>query len=122
MAWLRQWIADGAPAGAAAPAEQAAPTETPAAPAEPLSYEQIGPVLTETCGACHGDAKAKGLRVTDYASLMKGSDSGPVIVPGSPDESKIIAVLEGGHFARLTDEQMAWLRQWIADGAPETLE
>ena len=119
MAWLRQWIADGAPAGAAA---EAAPTETPAAPAEPVSYEQIGPVLTQTCGACHGDAKAKGLRVTDYASLMKGSDSGPVIVPGSPEESKIIAVLEGGHFAKLTDEQMAWLRQWIADGAPESLE
>jgi hypothetical protein len=48
-----------------------------------------------------------------------GSENGPVIVPGSPDESRIIEVLTGGHFAQLSDDQLALLRQWIADGAPE---
>ncbi|MEW6578967.1 MAG: hypothetical protein AB1435_07205, partial [Chloroflexota bacterium] len=56
--------------------------------------------------------------VTDYESLLAGGESGPVIVPGSPDESLILTVLKGGHFARLSDEQMALLEAWIAAGAP----
>jgi uncharacterized membrane protein len=108
MALLTQWIADGAPEGA--------PEEPARAPA---TYETVQPILVRTCGGCHsGDAPPKGLRVTDYESLLLGAEDGAVIVPGSPDDSRIIQVLTQGHFAKLTDEEMALLTQWIADGAP----
>jgi hypothetical protein len=83
------------------------------------TYEILQPLFVQQCGGCHGPVPSKGLRVVEYATLMAGSQDGPVIVPGSPDESRIVEVLSSGHFARLTDHQMALLKQWIADGAPE---
>lgn len=83
------------------------------------TYAILQPLFDQQCSACHGASPSKGLRVTDYASLLKGSADGPVITPGSPDQSKIIAVLTEGHFAKLTDHQLALLRQWIAEGVVE---
>ena len=82
------------------------------------TYQILQPLFTQQCGACHGPNPSKGLRLTDYESLMAGGESGLVVVPGAPDESKMLQALESGHFARLADHQMALLRQWIADGAP----
>lgn len=102
--------------------------QLPLQPAEPLpepgagaavTYATLQPALQQTCGGCHGMVATKGLNVTTYATLLAGAADGPVIVPGDPAASKLLAVLEAGHFAALTDEQMALLRQWIADGAPE---
>jgi len=86
---------------------------------QPSTYEVLQPILEQTCGQCHGDSPMKGLRVVTYDDLMAGGENGPVIVPGAPDESTIISVLEAGHFAKLSDEQMGWLIAWIAAGAPE---
>lgn len=83
------------------------------------TYEILQPLFEQQCGACHGASPSKGLRIIDYASLMAGSTSGPVITPGDPDNSLIIKVLTEGHFAKLTEHQLALLRQWIVDGAPE---
>ncbi len=83
------------------------------------TYEVLQPLFAQECGGCHGPVPSKGLRVTDYASLMAGSEAGPVIVPGSPDESVIVGVLIEGHFGQFDDHQLALLRQWIADGAPQ---
>lgn len=83
------------------------------------TYEILQPLFQQQCGACHGQNPSKGLRLTDYNSLMAGSESGPIVVPGAADDSKIVQVLEAGHFAHLTEHQMDLLRQWIADGAPE---
>lgn len=112
MRLLRQWIANGAPEGATAEA----------APAKPITYQDLQPALAQSCGGCHGESPTKGLRVTDYASLMAGGEDGLVIVPGSPDESLIVNVLTQGHFGKLTDLEMEHLRQWIAEGAPENPE
>lgn len=83
------------------------------------TYSILQPLFEQECGACHGPTPSKGLRVVDYAGLMAGSESGVVVVPGSPDDSLIVQTLEGGHFASLTKRQMELLRQWISDGAPE---
>jgi hypothetical protein len=40
---------------------------------------------------------------------MTGADSGPVIVPGSSDESRIVEVLQEGHYAQLSDEALSRL-------------
>ncbi|HEX3052290.1 MAG TPA: NapC/NirT family cytochrome c [Aggregatilineaceae bacterium] len=84
-----------------------------------LSYQTIQPILEERCARCHDEKATRGLNVTDYQSLMAGSEDGPVIVPGSVDESLIIQTLQAGHFGQLTDGEMELLKQWIEAGAPE---
>lgn len=84
------------------------------------TYEILQPLFNQQCSACHGEVPSNELRVTDYASIMAGSVNGPVIVPGSPEESRIVEVLQAGHFAELTDHQKELLIEWITDGAPET--
>ena len=83
------------------------------------TYAILQPLFLQECGACHGPVPSKGLRVTDYESLLMGSESGPVIAPGSSAESVIIATLEDGHFTQLTDHQLELLTMWIDNGAPE---
>lgn len=83
----------------------------------PTFASTIGPLLSARCGACHG--VAAGLSVTEYEALMAGSSSGPVILPGDPDGSRIVEVLLEGHFVRLGDEELQLLISWIAGGAPE---
>lgn len=94
----------------------AAPSETPTV-GGPTYADTIGPLLTERCGACHGGTA--GLTVTDYASLMAGSASGPVIVTGDPDASLIVEVQRGEHYAQLNEAELSLLIEWIANGAPE---
>ena len=79
--------------------------------------DTIGPLLTERCGACHGGMA--GLDVTSYESLMTGSASGPVVVPGDPEGSLIVQVQQGEHYVQLTEEELNLLVEWIADGASE---
>jgi len=105
---LRAWVAAGAPEG-----------EPPSAVV--ATYQAVQPILAGACGECHGpDDPTRGLNLTDYAALLAGGRSGPAVTPGDVENSLIIQVLGEGHFARLTDEQMALLREWIAGGAPET--
>src|SRR5262245_17301069 len=55
--------------------------------------KQVRPILAAECYACHsGQAKSPfaGLRLDSRWALMRGSDAGPVIVPGKPEESKLI--------------------------------
>ena len=70
-------------------------------PSEPITereetfFEQrVRPVLIEQCSQCHGDAPSKGLKLTEYDRLMAGGDDGPVVIPGEPDESLMIQVLD----------------------------
>ena len=46
---------------------------------------QIRPLLSEYCLQCHGpDEQSAQLRLDTHADLLKGGESGPVIVPGRP--------------------------------------
>jgi len=108
-------------------AEQLGIIQQPPTPAQvpvsaeglPITYQTLQPILEQQCGKCHGLTPIKSLRVTTYAGLMAGSIGGPVVVPGDPGKSKILTVLQNGHFARLPAAQMEWVRQWIEAGAPE---
>ncbi|MCD4686821.1 MAG: hypothetical protein K8S97_12885, partial [Anaerolineae bacterium] len=135
IALLKQWIAEGAleetpsvPEGeiaepdaediADADAEDAEDTGA-TTDADAVSYADLEPILTATCGGCHGEGVMIGLSVTTYDTLMAGGDNGPVVEPGEPENSTIIAVQEAGHYGQLDEEQIALLEQWIADGALE---
>jgi cytochrome c553 len=104
---------------------------------KPISSDQlkffearIRPVLATKCASCHSDQAAKaqgGLRVDTREGLLRGGDTGAAIVPGRPDESRLIAAIrheeeslrmppKGG---KLTDEVIADFEAWVAMGAPD---
>jgi hypothetical protein len=77
----------------------------------------IQPVLTQDC-------IAGGLSLDDYAGLMAGGTSGPVVVAGDPDQSLIIDRLEGTvpptmplNAPPLTTAEIDRIKQWILEGA-----
>ena len=86
----------------------------------------IRPVLMDTCGECHLDNPDGDLRVDSRASLLKGGETGPAIVPGDPDKSLLVhAIRREQGFPRmpksapkLPDATIAAFREWIRQGAP----
>ncbi len=85
----------------------------------------VRPVLVEHCQKCHGPEKQWGsLRLDSTAAMLQGGDTGPAIVPGKPDESRLILAIRqtDPDFSmppkgKLTDKQIADLTQWVQDGA-----
>jgi hypothetical protein len=83
------------------------------------------PVLEKNCVQCHGGkVRLKDLNLSSYESVMKGSESGPVVVPGKPDESRLYRAVHEGKMplgkARLSDADVAAIRAWIEAGAPSS--
>src|SRR5260370_29955815 len=85
---------------------------------------KIRPVLVERCYECHGDKKQKaGLRLDSKAALLKGGDSGPIVVPGKPNDSLILTALRYEEpktppKAKITSAIMAAFTKRIQSGAP----
>src|SRR6266511_191778 len=86
----------------------------------------VQPLLAQSCYDCHGSRKEEaGLRWDVKESALKGSEHGPVIVPGKSAESLMIHLVSGlneekimpAKGARLTPEQIGLLRAWIDQGA-----
>ncbi len=113
------------------PTETAIPTQTTtgATPSTPstaavsssLTWDTaIGAMLQAKCGTCHGAAATAGLNLTTYADAIKGSNSGPVIIPGNAAGSLIVQKQQAGnHPGQLTPEEIAQLIEWINAGALE---
>ena len=70
-----------------------APAADPTPEQAEFFEKKVRPVLVEHCYKCHS-AEAKkpkgGLRVDGRARLLKGGDSGPAVVPGDPEKSRLI--------------------------------
>jgi len=62
-----------------------------AASKSPTFENDVLPIFkNRACLACHGPSlKTKELDLGTYQSSMRGSESGAVIVPGQPDESRL---------------------------------
>jgi nitrate/TMAO reductase-like tetraheme cytochrome c subunit len=103
----------------------AEPVSTPEAPAAPIggddpTYEDdIQPIFERECGACHGAVASANLKLTDYESAMRGSNAGPVIVPGSPEDSDLVRRQREGHFGQLSDAELELVIEWIRLRAPQ---
>lgn len=90
--------------------------------------KRVRPLLAEQCFSCHSDAAKKskgGLRLDSRESILKGGDSGPAIVPGDPDKSRMITSVRYTHQdlqmppkSKLPDSQIATLTEWVRLGAP----
>ena len=60
------------------------------------AFAEVAQVATANCMPCHNaQNKAGGLSLATYADMMKGGESGAVVVAGDPDNSLIIKVLHG---------------------------
>lgn len=88
----------------------------------------IDPILQSRCTDCHNESKKKGgLRLDTPQGLLKGGESGPVLVPGRPEESEILrrTTLPLYHEERMPPQgqdplsvgETELLRWWIAQGA-----
>ena len=105
---------------AATPINPAATEAAPAALSGPLDYQTLQPILVAECGACHGDDSPRaGLNIITYADLMAGSRGGTVVEPGDPANSFIVEVQQEPHAANLSPDELQFLIDWIAAGAPE---
>ncbi|RPI91155.1 MAG: DUF1549 domain-containing protein, partial [Planctomycetaceae bacterium] len=97
-----------------------------------VDYTQdIKPLLTRRCSACHGALKQQNdLRLDTAALAIKGGMGGPAVVPGKIAESLLIDAVQGtGGLPRmppegepLTAEQIDLLKRWIAAGARAPVE
>jgi len=103
-----------------------------AVPSASFYARHIHPILDANCASCHGEEQAKGgLRMDSYELLMKGGQDGPVIVAGSsaksvlfqritlPPDHKQFMPAEGK--PPLQSQQIAWIKDWIEQGASPTL-
>src|SRR5581483_7982699 len=83
----------------ALPAADARDDAPPAAPSAEFFEKKIRPVLAGHCYQCHSaDAqRAKklkaGLLLDNRDGLLHGGDSGPAVIPGKPDDSRLIQAL-----------------------------
>ncbi|NBS89127.1 DUF1549 domain-containing protein, partial [bacterium] len=96
-------------------------------PAKVDFASQIKPILVKNCISCHGVEKQKGgLRLDAGASIIRGGNSGQILIPGKSNESKILHAVEGKDpetrmppepKALISKEQSVLIATWIDQGA-----
>jgi mono/diheme cytochrome c family protein len=99
----------------------------------PVSFsEDILPLLKWRCAACHQPGGAgyekSALDLTTYQGVMKGTSFGPMIVPGNPEASNLMRLLDWRVSAairmphgkkQLSSCDRNSIRTWIREGAKD---
>ncbi len=100
-----------------------------APPAAPPRFDtDILPLFQAKCLRCHGEKVHKAeLDLRTPATILKGGESGAVLMPGQPEKSLLFQKVHEGTMPpakkdRLTAAEVDILRRWIADGAPSGSE
>jgi len=99
---------------------------------ESVSFSQdVRPILDQHCVACHqaGGAglEASGFSLVTYEDLMKGSQFGPMVIPGDALGSNMLVLMEGradpsismphGSMKPIPQAEIDTIRRWIEQGA-----
>ena len=85
---------------------------------------KVRPVLVARCLKCHGPVQQKGmLRLDSREAVLKGGESGEVVVSRQPSQSLLIEAinrtgLEMPPDAPLKDNEIAALTEWVGRGLP----
>ena len=94
-------------------------------------FEQsIRPLLEQRCFKCHSAQAERlqgGLHLDSRPGWEQGGDSGPVIVPGNPEESLFVRALSYSDDeevqmppeGKLPEGEIALLTEWVKRGAPD---
>jgi mono/diheme cytochrome c family protein len=101
-------------------------TPAPSPPAQPITYTRdVAPLFGRWCVSCHGGKEPHaGLSLDSLVGVMRGGDTGPVVVPGDPNGSLLVNKIERRHRPampprrKLPPAAVALIRAWIAAGAP----
>lgn len=110
------------------------PAKSPEPAPEPQvsagTYASVQNIFSNKCVVCHTGEKAKEkLDLTSYENVMKGSEHGPVVMPGDPENSMIVHAIRGEKGKKrmplepaepLTDAEIATIVEWIKAGAKKT--
>jgi mono/diheme cytochrome c family protein len=91
--------------------------------------KEVRPILAENCYECHGPKKQKsGLRLDAKAFVLKGGEIGPVVVPGQPEQSRLILAVNHAkrkdveampsEDKKLSPKEIAALTEWVRQGLP----
>lgn len=97
--------------------------------ADDLDYfeSKVRPLLATQCYSCHSSKAAivqGGLRLDSRDTILRGGHSGPALLPGNPDQSRLIRALRHEvephmpPWGKLEPEKIAVLEEWIRRGAP----
>ncbi len=87
---------------------------------------EIVPLLKTHCGKCHSGAKQEGgFSINSRESLLKGGESGPLVLPGKSKESELVVRISSREDGLrmppegelLTEKQIALVSKWIDEGA-----
>jgi len=103
-----------------------------AGPASISFQSEIKPLLDKYCSECHlkggTGAEASGFVTETYASIMKGTKFGPVVIAGDPLSSSLYRLVAGkvdpsirmphGKKA-LSEAEILKIEHWIEQGAKE---
>ncbi|HEU5117078.1 MAG TPA: c-type cytochrome domain-containing protein, partial [Isosphaeraceae bacterium] len=92
---------------------------------EKLKFSKdIAPILNGNCMGCHNARTKRGeFDLSTFQKMMTGSQSGEVIVPGKPEESLLVELVETRKMPRnannrpLADSSIEKIRQWVKEGA-----
>jgi hypothetical protein len=113
------WLCVAACAAAAEPPGSSRPQDD-------FFEKSVRPVLATHCFECHGSMKKRGgLRLDSRAAVLKGGDSGPAVVPGKPEESRLLTAISHKNDklkmppeAPLPARDIEILTAWVKQGAP----
>ncbi|MCE9568016.1 MAG: PSD1 and planctomycete cytochrome C domain-containing protein [Planctomycetes bacterium] len=99
----------------------------PAVAAEPSFEKDVLPILRAHCVSCHGGDKPKaGLDLSTEKGVTAGGKSGAVVKPGSLKESPLWLNVSTDKMPatgpKLTDEEKAVLRTWVAGAKTGTVQ
>jgi WD40 repeat protein len=90
--------------------------------------DHVLPLVEQHCAKCHNPDKKKGdLDLTSYSGALKGGGTGPAVMAGHPEASKLIKALTHAEEPTmppnkppLPEKDLAVFRNWIAGGLLET--
>ena len=99
---------------------------TPANAQTPVSFSKdIQPILEQNCLGCHGPSmQSSRLNLSTLEDALHGGARGSAIVPGQAEDSRLYRMVAGLDKpamplggTKLTDEQIAAIKNWINQGA-----
>lgn len=81
----------------------------------------IGALFSSRCGNCHNPNEGQAnLDLRSYLGINAGGDSGPALVPGASGISLVVIwQSRGDHPAQFSPGEIAAVREWIDNFAPE---
>jgi hypothetical protein len=111
--------------------QEAKPAPRPAPSRQTTSFAQdVFPIFKGRCIDCHRPGgqgyEGSGLDLSTYEGVMKGTKHGPVVIPGDPDSSNLVWLLDWRASPQLRmphgSKKLSTcdrndIRHWIAEGA-----